>query len=99
MRNKLEQHIRRVLESQEYVDFLVGRSGDFDRCVSSAVRRIRRAVGEEKSSLVLMLPYETAEYRNNREYFEDYYTDIELLLYRAPKRRSVSGGAVCQEAG
>lgn len=25
-----------------------------------------------------MLPYETAEYRNNQAYFEDYYTDIEL---------------------
>lgn len=37
---RIELHIRRVLESNEYVDFIVGRSGDFDRCVSSAVCRV-----------------------------------------------------------
>ena len=33
--NLLEEQIRRLIDENEYVDFLVGRNGDFDQCVSS----------------------------------------------------------------
>lgn len=75
---QLESLIRQLINTKEYVDFIVGRSGDFDQYASSAVLRIRKAVGDHNSSLTLVLPYPTAEYLNNQESFEDYYSYIEV---------------------
>lgn len=80
----LEEQIRKLINEKEYVDFLVGRNGEFDQCVSSTVLRVRKNCRDDNSSLVLMLPYPTAEYINNQNYFEDYYNDIEIS-YAASK--------------
>ena len=74
----LEEHIRKLIDENEYVDFLVGRNGDFDQCVSSSVLRVRKNHRDDNSALVLVLPYPTAEYLNNENYFHDYYTDVEI---------------------
>lgn len=74
----LEEQIRKLINEKEYVDFVVGRNGEFDQCVSSTVLRVRKYVRDDNSALVLMLPYPTAEYLNNEEYFHDYYTDVEI---------------------
>ena len=65
--DRLEEEIRRLLSEHEYVDFLVGRDGDFDQFASSAVLRIRKQYRDDNSSLVLVLPYARAEYLNNEE--------------------------------
>lgn len=75
---RLENLIRRLINTKEYVDFIVGRSGDFDQYASSAVLLVRKAVGDHNSSLTLVLPYPTAEYLNNQESFEDYYSYVEV---------------------
>ncbi len=75
---RLDKHIRSLLAEHEYVDFLVGRNGDFDQYASSVVLRVRKRCGNANSSLILVLPYPTAEFINNEEYFRDYYTDIEI---------------------
>lgn len=80
----LEEQIRKLISEKEYVDFLVGRNGEFDQCVSSTVLRVQKNVRDDNSALVLMLPYPTAEYLNNEEYFHDYYTDVEIS-YEASK--------------
>ena len=74
----LETKIRKLINEKEYIEFLVGRNGDFDRCASSAILRVRKNVRANNSALVLMLPYATAEYLNNEEYFNGYYTDVEI---------------------
>ena len=56
-----------LLESKEYVEFLVGRNGVFDQLVSSTVRRVKRNFRDDNSALVLVLPYLTAEYENNHQ--------------------------------
>ena len=76
--NLLEEQIRKLIDENEYVDFLVGRNGDFDQCVSSSVLRVRKNHRDDNSALVLVLPYPTAEYLNNEKYFHDYYTDVEI---------------------
>ena len=73
---KLEKIIRELLHNKEYVEFLVGRDGDFDQLVSSTVRRCKRAVRDDNSALVWVMPYETAEYRDNEEAFHNYYDDV-----------------------
>ena len=80
----LEEQIKKLINEKEYVDFLVGRNGEFDQCVSSTVLRVRKNYRDDNSSLVLMLPYPTAEYINNQNYFEDCYSDIEIS-YAASK--------------
>ncbi len=74
----LEEHVRKLIGQKEYVDFLVGRNGDFDRCASSAVQRVRKNYRDDNSSLVLVLPYATAEYLSNKESFERFYSEVEI---------------------
>ena len=70
--------VRELIDKNEYVEFLVGRNGDFDQCVSSVVVRVQKYYRDDNSTLNLVLPYPTAEYLNNRKCFEDYYGDIRI---------------------
>ena len=74
----LEEQLQRLILEKEYIDFLVGRHGDFDRIASSSVRRVQKKIRDDNSSLVLLLPYETADFRNNQKYYEEYYNQIEF---------------------
>ena len=71
---KVEALIRELILQKEYVEFLVGRSGDFDQIVSSAAKRLQRRIRSDNSSLVWVLPYPTAELRNHEESFQAYTT-------------------------
>ena len=75
---RLEEEIYRLLGEKEYVDFLVGRDGEFDQFASSAVLRVRKQYRDDNSSLILVLPYARAEYLNNEESYHDYYSDVEI---------------------
>ena len=74
----LEKQIQKLIDEKDFVDFLVGRNGDFDQCVSSSVLHVRRTHRDDNSALVLVLPYPTAEYLNNEKSFHSYYTDVEI---------------------
>lgn len=76
----LEVKICELINQKEYVDFIVGRNGEFDQCVSSTVLRVRKNFRDDNSSLVLVLPYPTAEYLNNEQYFHDYYTECRNIV-------------------
>lgn len=75
---RLEKIVRRILNEKEYTEFLVGREGEFDILVSSVIRRVVRSCGYGNSSLILVMPYMKAEYRNNERSFHDYYDEIEI---------------------
>lgn len=74
--NRLEQLIRTLLWEHDYVEFLVGRDGEFDQLVSSAIRRCKREYRSDNSAHIWVLPYLTAEFRDNEESFRDYYDEI-----------------------
>lgn len=76
--NRLERLIRTLLREHEYVEFLVGRDGEFDQLVSSTIRRCKRGYRSDNSAHIWVLPYITAEFRNNEESFRDYYDEIEV---------------------
>ncbi|MBE6779056.1 MAG: hypothetical protein E7541_06695 [Ruminococcaceae bacterium] len=78
LEERLEALIRDLVREKEYVNFLVGRNGEFDQCVASAVRRVHKNYRDDNSALVLVLPYLTAEYRKNENAFHRYYTGVEL---------------------
>lgn len=75
---RLRKAIKELLCEHEYVEFLVGRHGEFDIMAASAVRTVKREYRDDNSSLILILPYVTAEYRNNKKEFLNYYDDVEL---------------------
>ena len=81
----LENLIHRLLTEHEYVEILIGRNGEFDQLVSSVVHRVRKRLDSSNSSLVLVLPYMTAEFRDNEDSFHDYYDEVEVS-------QSASGG-------
>lgn len=80
---QLETLIRDLLRSKKYVEFLVGRDGEFDQLVSSTIRRCKRTIRDDNSALVLVLPYDTAEYRNNEQSFHEYYDEVEICAEAA----------------
>lgn len=76
---RMENILYQLLKDNEYVEFLVGRNGEFDRFAASCVRRAKKTFRNDNSALVLVLPYETAEFSKNEEYFEKYYDEIEIF--------------------
>ena len=76
--NRLEQLIRTLLREHEYIEFLVGRDGEFDQIVSSAIRRCKREYRSDNSSHIWILPYPTAEFRDHEASFRSYYDEIEV---------------------
>ena len=74
----LQREIRQLLSEKEYIEFLVGKNGEFDTVAASAVRRAKKEYRSDNSSLVLILPYSTAEYENNEESFLKYYDEVEI---------------------
>ena len=82
---RLEKVVRELLLTKRYVEFLVGRDGEFDRMAAAAIRRCRKVVRDDNSALVLVLPYVTAEYRNNENEFLHYYDEVEICSASAGK--------------
>lgn len=75
---RLESLICELLTSHDYVEFLVGRDGDFDQLVSSVIRRCKRTIRADNSAHVWVLPYLTAEFRDIEPSFREYYDEIEI---------------------
>ena len=79
MERALDDLIGTLLRSKEYVEFLVGRNGDFDQLVSSAIRRCRREIRDDNCAHVWVLPYATADFRDNEDDYRAYYDEIEVF--------------------
>lgn len=75
----LEELIKELLLTRQYVEFLVGRDGDFDLLVASVIHRCKRECRSDNSSLVLVLPYMRADVRDNEESFREYFDEIEVF--------------------
>lgn len=74
----LDNLIQQLISDHEYVEFLIGRNGEFDQLVSSVVHRVRKRLDYKNSALILVLPYMTAEFRNNESSFLEYYDEVEV---------------------
>lgn len=47
--------VERLINEKEYVEFLIGRDGDFDQIVSSTVRRAKRDYRDDNSELIWVM--------------------------------------------
>ena len=69
---QLREVIGKLLDEKEFVEFYVGRNGDFDIIVASVIKSIQRDVGTYNNCLILVLPYPVADYDS----YEDYYDEV-----------------------
>ena len=75
---RLENILYKIIKSNEYIEFLIGRDGDFDLWASSVIRRAIKNYSNKNTCFVLVLPYMRAEYKNNESSFLEYYDEIEI---------------------
>jgi len=76
---QLEEIVRELLLTKQYVEFLVGKDGEFDILVASIIRRCKRQYRDDNSALVLVLPYMRADFRDNEESYREYFDEIEIF--------------------
>ena len=67
-----------LIKTKQYVEFLVGSEGEFDILAASVVKRVKKQMDYGNCSLVFVLPYMKAEFRDNEKDFLDYYDDVEI---------------------
>lgn len=75
---RLDKLLHELITQKEYVDFLIGRDGEFDLLASAAIKRAIREYGYGNTHFTLVLPYLKAEYRDNEKYYLDYYDEVEI---------------------
>ena len=75
---KLEAKITELIQTKQYIEFLVGREGEFDLLAASVVKRVKKQMDYGNCSLIWVLPYMKAEFRDNEKNFLDYYDDVEI---------------------
>ncbi|MCI5617688.1 MAG: hypothetical protein MR352_06420 [Ruminococcus sp.] len=75
---KVETLIIKLLNEHEYVEFLVGRDGEFDQLVTSAILRCSKRMDTANCSVTWVMPYMKADYVNNSESYDNYYDSVEV---------------------
>ena len=75
---RLEILLHDLITQKEYVEFLIGRDGEFDLLAASSIRRAVKQYGYGNTSIILVLPYIKAEYRDNKQYYLSYYDEVEI---------------------
>lgn len=74
----LDKILHDLITQKEYVEFLIGRDGDFDLLASAAIKRAIRENSCGNTHFTLVLPYMKAEYRDNEKEYLDYYDEVEV---------------------
>ncbi len=69
---KLAPILTELLSTKEYVEFYIGRNGDFDEIAASVIKRIQKQTDRNNSSLILVLPYVVKDI----EYYSEYYDEV-----------------------
>ncbi len=69
---KLMPLLCELLAEKEFVEFQIGRNGEFDTFAASCVKQVQKQYGKHNSALTLVLPYPVADL----PYYEKYYDHI-----------------------
>lgn len=78
LESRLDILLHDLITQKEYIEFLIGRDGNFDILAAAAIKRAIRKHGYGNTHFTLVLPYPKAEYSNNEQYFLDYFDEIEV---------------------
>ena len=75
----LECEVYKILKSHSYVNFLIGRTGEFDLIAALTIHRVMRTYSRINCSLILVLPYQNSNVENNKDSFLNLYDEIEIF--------------------
>ena len=78
---KLEAKITELIQTKQYIEFLVGREGEFDILAASVVKRVKKQMDYANCSLIWVLPYMKAEFRDNEKNFLERHTSNQLCKF------------------
>lgn len=76
LEEKLHKIVVELLRSKEYVEFYIGRNGEFDIIADFVIKIAKKIVDNNNSAIILVLPYKVKD----MEYYENYYDDIILPI-------------------
>ena len=76
--NRLDSLLHEIITQRDYVEFLIGRDGEFDLLVSSVIKQAVTKYDCGNTSLILVLPYMKAEFRDNEQSYLEYYDEVEI---------------------
>ena len=66
------------ITQKEYIDFIIGRNGEFDILDSAAIKRAINKYAYGNTHFTLVLPYMKSEYRDNEKEYLDYYDEVDV---------------------
>ena len=69
---RLSPLIKKLIQTKQYVAFLIGRHGEFDEYAASVIKRVQKEIGSDNNDLTLVIPYIVADI----EYYEKYYDNV-----------------------
>ena len=69
---KLVPILKELILTKEYVEFYIGRNGEFDEFAATVIKRVQKQLDRGNSALILTLPYTVKDI----EYYENYYDEI-----------------------
>ena len=72
LESKLMPILKNVMDTHTYIEFYVGRNGEFDEIVASIIKRLKKEREMSYNILILVLPYTVKD----MEYYEKYYDEI-----------------------
>ena len=69
---KLVPILNGLILTKKYVEFYIGRNGEFDEFVASVIKRVQKQLDRGNSALILTLPYTVKDI----EYYAEYYDEV-----------------------
>jgi len=72
LESKLMPILKNVMDTHTYIEFYVGRNGEFDEIVASVIKRLKKEREMSYNILILVLPYTVKD----MEYYEKYYDEM-----------------------
>ena len=72
--NQVERLAAEFMRQADFVEFYLGRNGEFDIAAASGIKRAQKRIGHEKSALILVLPYEMKDL----PYYQAFYDEVIL---------------------
>ena len=85
LEDRIEHIIREKLRMKEYVEFYVGRNGDFDISVASAIKRAQEAIEHDNSTLILVEPYPMKDDCFYEKFYDEVICPVDSAAH--PKRK------------
>lgn len=82
--DRLTPIIKDLIWKKQFVEFYIGRNGEFDEFAASVIKRVRKDVDLSNTALILVLPYNSVKIEDYEKYYDE-ITIPDVLWKMHPK--------------